>query len=230
MSDVDLVSVLGRFVERGIALTSRGQLISAGHRAAAIYRKVYGKPPEKTPEIILKGGSAYEEFAEPGMVMGYRRSDIAMLDSAIDSVMSGAKAPVKGTRDSRSKAANAVQPRAKTPRYAVRPKETPVKQERLGDPYITADWTCWKCRRKILIYSWRNVEMWGTAPPPEPTPPTVKFAYSETISREYWANTCPYPSCSEIQGDFFLYAAPGAPFRHLAPPEITDIVDSEFDT
>lgn len=52
--------------------------------------------------------------------------------------------------------------------------------------------------------------MWTVKRPPEPIPPTVKFAYTRTTGARYWANTCPH--CQAVQGDWNLYAEPGGAF------------------
>jgi hypothetical protein len=69
-------------------------------------------------------------------------------------------------------------------------------------PYISSVQDCYRCKQRIIVYTWKGRKRWDKRPPPEPKPKTMQFRYSNTIRDEYWANTCPY--CGRIQGDFFL--------------------------
>lgn len=62
---------------------------------------------------------------------------------------------------------------------------------------------CYRCKKPILRFSWKNHESWSTKRPPQPAPRTVQYKYSRTVGHKYWVNTCPY--CGAIQGDFYSY-------------------------
>ena len=72
--------------------------------------------------------------------------------------------------------------------------------------------TCWKCKDSILVYTWPNRLLWdeqhdfGNRIPPK----SVKINTSLTLGSSYVSNSC--LSCGAIQGDYYLYMIPDAPF------------------
>jgi hypothetical protein len=70
---------------------------------------------------------------------------------------------------------------------------------------------CWKCKEKILVFSWPN-HFPGEPDEPliKPKPYTIKYRYSKTAETKYWINTCPF--CDNSQGDHFLYNESLEPF------------------
>lgn len=78
-------------------------------------------------------------------------------------------------------------------------------------PYRFAVEACWSCGRDILVFAWSEFGPWEHEEPPAGRPETVQECYSDTIDQTYWGNTCPH--CGKLQGDWFLYHAPGGPFR-----------------
>lgn len=76
---------------------------------------------------------------------------------------------------------------------------------------------CYRCQRALVVFTWPGHAMWTVKRPPEPIPPTVKFAYTRTTGTRYWANTCPH--CHAVQGDWNLYAEPGGPFFEVGQYE-----------
>ncbi|WP_028987587.1 competence protein CoiA family protein [Thermicanus aegyptius] len=70
-------------------------------------------------------------------------------------------------------------------------------------------YTCWKCKRDILVFTWPGA-YFNNPPKMKPIPKTIRYRFSNTIGRKYWANICPY--CNSIQGNHFLYFEPDGPF------------------
>lgn len=79
--------------------------------------------------------------------------------------------------------------------------------------FIERETECWRCGKRIKVYTWPGHEMWADTCPEEGRPATVRRMYSATIGREYWANSC--SGCGRIQGDWFLYAEPDGPFFEM---------------
>lgn len=70
---------------------------------------------------------------------------------------------------------------------------------------------CWKCGKKILVFTWPNQSSFDQNPPQRnQKPKTIQYRFSKTVKDYYWVNCCPY--CNMIQGDFFLYHDPNSPF------------------
>jgi hypothetical protein len=62
----------------------------------------------------------------------------------------------------------------------------------------------------MQVHTWRGKGLWTEDRPPDPIPQTLQFRFSKTIGRQFWMNIC--PSCSQPQGDFFLYHEPDGAF------------------
>ena len=60
---------------------------------------------------------------------------------------------------------------------------------------------CYKCKKRILRFSWEDREQWSPKRPPQPAPKTIQYRYSRTAKGKYWADTCPY--CGSIQATGF---------------------------
>lgn len=211
-SSVDLTTVLGRSVERGLALTP-SQLNSAGRRAVAIFRLVEGQDPAKAPEIIRRRYKQSHEFQV--MVYGYPRTHVPMcIDRAIDSVLNGEPPPVKSKR-MWHRGPMMRNPLAERPAAPPRVVKPPTRREvRTEGQYLVSSAACWSCQDEMPVYTWDGHRPWGAdVPPPTPVPSTVKLAHSRTIGREYWANVC--PSCESLLGDFYLHLTPAGPFYGL---------------
>lgn len=68
--------------------------------------------------------------------------------------------------------------------------------------YRVEPWSCYWCKKNMVVYRWPGHTWCSRERPPRPIPPTVRL--STTIGgRRYWANTC--PECSAVQGDWLLY-------------------------
>lgn len=76
--------------------------------------------------------------------------------------------------------------------------------------YLTRQWQCWKCGGETCIVTWRGRFCWSPMPPPRPVPPQLAEIWEHGIRRRYWANKC--EQCGQIQGDWYLYRGPNAPF------------------
>lgn len=79
-----------------------------------------------------------------------------------------------------------------------------------GPPYVARPWRCYLCRLDMIVYTWPDRKMHSTTPPPKPVPATVRIVHSTSVEAAYWGNVCPH--CEALQGDFYLYAGPRAPF------------------
>lgn len=75
---------------------------------------------------------------------------------------------------------------------------------------------CWKCGKEIPVYTWEGKVLWDERCPEEGRPPTLRKEH-----HSYWANYC--MSCGVIQGDWYLYMEPEAPFFGI----ITEYKDLE---
>jgi hypothetical protein len=69
---------------------------------------------------------------------------------------------------------------------------------------------CWKCGKRIPVFTWKGHQDWQKEKPPEPIPNVLQLRYSSVVDHEYWVNVCPY--CNRIQGDWYLYYEPDGPF------------------
>lgn len=69
---------------------------------------------------------------------------------------------------------------------------------------------CYRCKQEMLVFTWPDHTMWTVRHPPEPIPPTLTFAYTQTTGGRYWANICPH--CHAVQGDWNLYMEPDGHF------------------
>lgn len=76
--------------------------------------------------------------------------------------------------------------------------------------YKSADYECWKCKRKTIVYTWSGHSMFFDKTPPRGKPDTIRWVYSHTAECQYWANTCKH--CGALIGDFYLYCEPDGPF------------------
>lgn len=101
----------------------------------------------------------------------------------------------------------------KVTNYISRAKEL-AKQSNIDLPisfYRFGISKCWKCNKRILVFTWPNHSSFSiTEPTKKPKPRTIQWRYSNTVRSTYWANCCPF--CNRIQGDFFLYDDYGGPF------------------
>ena len=79
-------------------------------------------------------------------------------------------------------------------------------------PYWPAATYCFRCRKRIVVYTWKGREPWDKRPPPPPAPNSIRWRRSEQVESGYWANTCSY--CQVTLGDFFLLE-PSGPLPHL---------------
>lgn len=88
--------------------------------------------------------------------------------------------------------------------------------------------TCWKCGKEILVFTWPQHRLCPEVPPrQQPIPRTLKYVYSKTARKKYWANTCGY--CGALQGDFFLHCDLGGPFVALdSTRSTTDSFDRDL--
>lgn len=214
---VDLTTVLGRSMERGLTLTP-SQLNSAGRRAVAIFRLVEGQDPTKTPEIIRRRcKQSYERVEFSTMVYGYPRTHVPMcVDKAIDSVMNGEPPPVKAKRmwHRGPMMRDPLADRPPAPPKPVKPPAPKRREVRSDGSYTISSTQCWSCREEMPVYTWDGHTPWGDdVPPPDPAPKTVKLRHSRVTGHEYWANVCPV--CDSLQGDFFLHLTPTGSFYGL---------------
>lgn len=77
-------------------------------------------------------------------------------------------------------------------------------------PYEAQACSCWRCKREILVITWRGHRLFPTTRPPDPVPRTIQYRSSKTVGSKYWGNICPH--CDVLQGDFPLYEEPDGPF------------------
>jgi hypothetical protein len=68
-------------------------------------------------------------------------------------------------------------------------------------------YTCWKCRRPIIVFASPPQE---AVPKNQPSPSTIQYRYSKMAGDKYWANVCIY--CDSLQGDNYLHWEPDGPF------------------
>jgi len=70
---------------------------------------------------------------------------------------------------------------------------------------------CWRCNRKIIVFTWVDGSMFPREKPSvEPIPRTIQYKYSKEAESKYWVNTCPY--CKVLQGSFYLHMESEGPF------------------
>jgi hypothetical protein len=84
-------------------------------------------------------------------------------------------------------------------------------------PYRAAAHTCFKCGKRIVVYTWAGHRVRGSGGPPAPHPRTLKQRTTrESGGMTYWVNTC--AACGITQGDNYLYDEGGdtgpPPFRY----------------
>lgn len=84
-------------------------------------------------------------------------------------------------------------------------------------PYRAAPHTCFKCRKRTVVYTWVNHRVRGEDWPPPPKPKVLRRRKTgESGGMQYWANVC--AACGITQGDNYLYDERGdqgpPPFRY----------------
>lgn len=75
----------------------------------------------------------------------------------------------------------------------------------VSDAYRARQHQCYKCRELIVVFTWRDHQMWSQEMPPKPIPRSLKYRYSKSLHKKYWVNTC--QKCGATQGDSFVHSS-----------------------
>lgn len=69
---------------------------------------------------------------------------------------------------------------------------------------------CWRCKRRIRLYTWMGKSLYDADCPSVGRPRWFLSVYETKRSRRYFANVCRH--CGAIQGDWYLYHTVGGAF------------------
>ncbi len=89
--------------------------------------------------------------------------------------------------------------------------------------YRYAAYTCWSCKKNMLVYAWPpNREHFPIEDPPSGRPTSIKWVETRNSETSYWGNVC--PRCNKVQGGWYVHVEPDSPLFGLG--EITDNPES----